>query len=228
MPISLSAQALLSLLQLANSSLPVGAYSYSEGLEFLVEAGIISDQPSLGHWLQQELHMGAVRLEAAMVVRAEKATRAGDRAALRYWNTWLSADRETAELRQQSWQMGYSLNRLLQELQPELAPSLQACGEPINFAIAFGIAAAHWQIEPEAAVLGFLHSWASNLVNASVKLIPLGQTTGQQLLLALQPSLSQATQNILVLNDEDLYSCGWGLAIASMNHEVQYSRLFRS
>lgn len=228
MPISLSSQALLSLLQLASSALPVGAYSYSEGLEALVEAGIIPDKLSLEHWLQQELQMGAIRLEAAVMVRAYHATQADDRTALHYWNAWLSAARETTELRQQSWQMGYSLGRLLQELQPELAPILQACGEPCNFAIAFGIAAARWQIDPEAAVLGYLHSWATNLMNAGVKLIPLGQTAGQQLLLGLQSSLTKAAPNILALEDEDLYSCGWGLAIASMTHEVQYSRLFRS
>lgn len=228
MPISLSSQALLSLLQLASSALPVGAYSYSEGLESLVAAGIITDKLSLEHWLQQELQVGAIRLEAAVMVRAYHATQAGDRAALRYWNAWLSAARETAELRQQSWQMGYSLGRLLQELEPELTPVLQACGEPCNFAIAFGIAAASWHIDLEAAVLGYLHSWATNLMNAGVKLIPLGQTAGQQLLLALQDSLSAATQTIVVLDDGDLLSCGWGLAIASMTHEVQYSRLFRS
>jgi urease accessory protein len=228
MPISLPSPALLSLLQLASSALPVGAYSYSEGLEALVEAGNLTDKQSLEHWLQQELQVGAIRLEAAVMVRAYRATQTGDRPTLRYWNAWLSAARETAELRQQSWQMGYSLGRLLQALQPELAPMIQACGEPCNFAIAFGMAAANWQIDPEAAVLGYLHSWATNLMNAGVKLIPLGQTAGQQLLLALQSSLSEAAQTVLALDDEDLCSCGWGLAIASMAHEVQYSRLFRS
>ncbi|WP_242024528.1 urease accessory protein UreF [Trichocoleus sp. FACHB-591] len=228
MPISLQPQALLSLLQLASSALPVGAYSYSEGLEALVEVGIIKDKLSLEHWLQQELQMGAIRLEAAIMLRAYQATQAGDRPALRHWNAWLSATRETEELRQQSWQMGYSLGRLLQELQPDLAPVIQACGEPCNFAIAFGIAAASWQIDPEAAILGYLHSWATNLMNAGVKLIPLGQTAGQRLLVELQSCLSDATGAILVLKDEDLCSCGWGLAIASMAHEVQYSRLFRS
>ena len=105
---------------------------------------------------------------------------------------------------------------------------IHACGEPCNFAIAFGMAAASWQIDLEAAVLGYFHSWATNLMNAGVKLIPLGQTAGQQLLLVLQSSLSEAAQAVLALDDEDLCSCGWGLAIASMTHEVQYSRLFRS
>lgn len=84
------------------------------------------------------------------------------------------------------------------------------------------------QINQEAAILGYLRSWATNLINAGVKLIPLGQTAGQRLLLDLHPNLSQAAQEILTLDDDDLYGCGWGLALASMAHETQYTRLFRS
>ncbi|NJM85509.1 MAG: urease accessory protein UreF, partial [Leptolyngbyaceae cyanobacterium RM2_2_21] len=97
-----------------------------------------------------------------------------------------------------------------------------------NFATAFAIAAAHWEIEAVIALLGYLQSWASSLVNAAVKLVPLGQTRGQQLLLKLGPDLESAVENILLLQDADLASSGWGLAIASMQHETLYSRLFRS
>jgi len=217
---------LLRLLQLASPALPVGAYSYSEGLEYLVHTQQVHDVASLQHWLIQELAYGAVRLEAAVMLRAYKATSQQDEPALNDWNHWLSAAKETAELRQQSWQMGRSLIRLLQEIHPEsLALN---CPNPCNFAIAFGLAAATWKIAPEAAVLGYLHSWATNLVGAGVKLIPLGQTAGQKLLLNLHPELSRATSEILVLPDQDLTSCGWGLALASMAHETQYTRLFRS
>jgi urease accessory protein len=228
MLIELPNMALLRLLQLASPALPVGAYSYSEGLETLGEAGQLPDATALAHWLEQELQCGAVRLEAAVMVRAYQATQANDLAALNYWNAWLSAARDTEELRQQSWQMGYSLSRLLQEIEPTLQAHLGSLGHPCNFAIAFGMAAAVWQIPITAAVLGYLQSWATNLINAGVKLIPLGQTAGQKLLLNLQPNLEQAAQTALTLGDDELASVGWGLAIASMNHEVQYSRLFRS
>jgi len=218
--------ALLHLLQLASPALPVGAYSYSEGLEYLVHTHQIQDTTSLQHWLIQELAYGAVRLEAAVMLRAFNATSEQNQQALHHWNDWLSAAKETAELRQQSWQMGRSLIQLLQAIHPEsLALS---CPNPCNFAIAFGLAAATWQIHQEAAVLGYLHSWATNLVGAGVKLIPLGQTAGQQMLLNLHLKLSRATSEILVLPDQDLTSCGWGLALASMAHETQYTRLFRS
>lgn len=221
-------QPLLHLLQLASPALPVGAYSYSEGLEALVDSGIISDQLSLQHWLKQELGCGAIRLEAAVMVRAYFSIQAGDLQALGYWNHWLSAARETEELRQQSWQMGRSLLRLLLELQPQLTPIANAVGNPSNYAIAFGIAAAVWEIDLQSALLGYLHSWATNLLTAGVKLIPLGQTTGQRLLLELQSDLVDAAQAVMALTDDELSSCGWGLALASMAHETQYTRLFRS
>ena len=239
LPLSLSPScplSLLSLLQLASPALPIGAYSYSDGLETLVDKGVINNQKTLCQWLDQELHYGAIRLETAVMVRAYKSVVSNDLEALGYWNAWVTAAKETAELRSQSWQMGNSLIRLFLDLpyqhkvqsiasKQELAV---AAGTPCNYAIAFGIAAASWQIDSTAAVLGYLHSWASNLISAGVRLIPLGQTVGQQLLLELSSSLILVTQEILALEDEQLSSCGWGLALASMAHETQYTRLFRS
>ena len=223
-----SSQALLRLLQLASPALPVGAYSYSEGLETLVQAGQIPDADSLRQWLEQELRYGAVRLEGAIALRAYRCLRDADETGLATWNSWLSALRETEELRQQSWQMGRALVRLLTQIQPEAQPSLLACGEPCNFAVAFTIAAFHWQISAQECLLAYLQSWATNLVSAGIKLIPLGQTAGQLLLLDLYPELEQTVAAIWAMADDELMSCGWGLAIASMNHETLYSRLFRS
>lgn len=103
-----------------------------------------------------------------------------------------------------------------------------AIDQPCNYAIAFAITAAHSQIDPKTALLGYLHSWATHIIGAGVKLIPLGQTIGQKLLWQLSPTLTEITRQILMLNDDDLVSCSWGLALASMAHEVQYTRLFRS
>ncbi len=224
--------ALLHLLQLVSPALPVGAYSYSEGLEALVDRGQVHNQATLEHWLIQELRYGAIRLEAALMVRGYQALQNQDWEALRHWNQWLSAARETEELRLQSWQMGRSLLRLFFDLEPgclfdpTCKRSLQE--EGCNFAIAFAIVAEAWQITLQSALLGYLYSWSSNLINAGVKLVPLGQTAGQQLLLDLQVPLQRATHEILLLSDDCLGSCGWGLALASMAHEHQYSRLFRS
>lgn len=218
---------LLHLLQLASPALPVGAYSYSEGIETLVDCRTITNESSLKHWLEAELKYGAIRIEAAVMSRAYQASVLDDRT-LVYWNHWLSAARETEELRQQSWQMGRSLMRLMLEIQPQLADLINTVGSPCNFAIAFGIAAAHWKIDLSDALVGYLHSWATNLITAGIKLIPLGQTAGQQMLLKLHTNLLDAAQEILCLDDDELSSCGWGLSLASMAHEIQYTRLFRS
>ena len=98
----------------------------------------------------------------------------------------------------------------------------------MNYAIAFGVATHYWQISQDAAVLGYLQSWATNLVTAGIKLIPLGQTAGQRILMNLQTHIIDATAKILVLTDDELSSCSWGLSLASMAHETQYTRLFRS
>jgi urease accessory protein len=248
----LAVSALLHLLQLANATLPVGAYSYSEGLETLCEQGTIKNARDLQNWLAIELGYGSIRIEAAVMLRAYQATAARDIARLQQWNDWFSATRETAELRQQSWQMGRSLILLLQQLiiaqananleigigEPkhnQISPTF--VGEVINtlesawgtnFAIAFGLAAAIWQITPEAATLAYLSSWINNLVAAGVKLIPLGQTSGQILILALHKAIANTADQVLNLSDDELDSCSFGLAQASMQHVDLYTRLFRS
>ncbi|MFP4133664.1 MAG: urease accessory protein UreF [Halothece sp.] len=223
---------ILKLLQLSSSALPLGAYSYSEGLETAIEQQKwIHSQSDLCQWLSQELSHGAIRLETALMLRAYHCWLQGDVETLQYWNQWSSAVKETSELREQSWQMGNTLVRLLLALDteaPNLAIQIKAVGNPCNYAIALGIVAAHWQIEENLAILGHLHSWATNVVNAGVKLIPLGQTAGQQLLQELHPLMEATTAEILTLPDKELYSCSWGLGLASMQHEIQYSRLFRS
>jgi urease accessory protein len=228
---------LLHLLQLVSPALPVGAYSYSEGLETLVQTNKLTNLSTLEDWLTQELRYGAIRLEAAVLVRIYDAAHSNQLDRVSDWNQWLSAFRETEEVREQSWQMGRSLVRLLQELvrseedggtREESFTQWLKDEEPCNFAVAFALAAVHWQIERETTILGYFYSWAANLVNAGVRLIPLGQTQGQQGLLRLYPQLEQTTQAVLSLSDQQLWSCSWGMSIASMKHETLYSRLFRS
>ncbi|MCP6762255.1 MAG: urease accessory protein UreF [Fischerella sp. CENA71] len=226
--ITLSDPNLLCLLQLASPALPVGGYSYSEGLETLVEDGAIAHPKNLKHWIEMELRYGAIRIEAAVMIRGYHSVQARDLESLSSWNNWLSAARETEELRASSLGMGRSLMRLLVELQPQIQAIADAVGNSCNYAIAFSIAATHWQINIQAALLGYLYSWANNLITAGVKLVPLGQTSGQKLLLELQPLLSHATAQILNLEDDELSCCTWGLSLASMRHETLYTRLFRS
>jgi urease accessory protein len=229
-------QQLLRLLQLASPLLPVGSYSYSEGLESLISQGIIHDRITLQAWIRRELQVGAIRVDAAMMDRAYLAGIEPDVERLQYWNQWLSAARETEELRQQSWQMGGSLTKLAIELTPEIQGLITPIvggdssqnHQPCNYAIAFGIIAQHWQIDRFTTISAYLHSWVTNFLGAGVKLIPLGQTAGQQILWDLQGEIDALAQTIPRLTDNDLYACSWGLSLASMQHETLYSRLFRS
>jgi len=225
----------MSLLQLVNSALPVGAYSYSEALEFLIEDGVVQTASQLQSWLMCELERGTARLDGAVMLRSHRLAQTQAWEQVAAWNAGLSAMRETRELRLQSEQMGTALEDLLRSLVPDLSPALTAArtlpdGQtvPLNFAIAFGLAATHWQIEETAAVSGYLHSWVANLIGAGVKLIPLGQTAGQQALRALFPTIATATDWAIGATDDELETQGWGMSLASMQHETMYMRLFRS
>ncbi len=242
--------ALLSLLQLSSAALPVGAYSYSEGLEFVIESGRITSAADLRSWLTRELTCGSVRVDGAVMLRVHRAVMIDDRAAIARWNAWLAAMRETAELRRQSEQMGRALADLVRSLDPDVAPWLDAASrihpcEPhnstaieaeiqatiqaeIQFAIAFGIAAARSGIDERSSAIGFLQSWVTNAIGAGVKLIPLGQTDGQRVLRALDGAIERAATFAIEAADEDLETSGWGLSLASMQHETQRVRLFRS
>lgn len=220
--------ALLRLLQLASPSLPVGAYSYSEGLEYAVEQRAVTDAATLRSWLEDALQFGGVRIEATVLVRAYDAQIADDREMVRYWNVWLTAARESEELRLQNHEMGRALLKLLAELEPPPKGISSMLSQPCNFAVAFAIAAAHWSIARDAAVIGYLQTWTANMINAGVKLIPLGQTAGQRLLWDLQSTIEDAARAAATVADDDLALSNWGQALASMQHETQYSRLFRS
>jgi len=204
------------LLQLASPALPVGAYSYSGGLEAAVEAGVVKDAASAECWIGDVLEFSVVRMEAPMLL----AFFSGDFVET---NAEFLASRETAELRAETVQMGYSLNRLLKDLGVGEVP-LQ---EP-SFPAAFAFAAAHWKIEPEAALQAYLWAWVENQVMAAVKAVPLGQTDGQKILLSLGEEISMLMPKILSMKDEDIGNFAPGLALLSSRHETQYSRLFRS
>ncbi len=232
----LTPQTPLALWQLISPTLPVGGFNYSEGIEWLVEAGTITNAEQLQDWLAQELKQGSIRVETAIMARAYRAVQTEapeiplDQATLQSWNQWLTATRETHELRQQSLQMGGSLRKLLLDLTPAIEPlfTFAPLSAPCHYAIAFGLGAAFWHIDLPQATLGYLHSWVNNLISAGVRLVPLGQTAGKRILFNLMPDITHQATQILTLKDDELYSCSWGLSMASMGHETQYTRLFRS
>jgi urease accessory protein len=236
-----TADQLLKLLQLGSPALPVGAYSYSEGLETLQTQGQLENAEDLRSWLTLELRYGSIAMEVAVFVWVYHAVQRQDYPTLQDWNQRWSALRETEELRHQSHQMGRSLVRLGIGLDPTLAPIFQACGEgrkegrkveeqgqDCNFVIAFSVICAHWHLPLRAAVTVYLQSWVYNLMTAGVRLIPLGQTTGQQLLQDLALTMTQTVDRVLDTPEDALGGWSFGVAMASSHHENLYTRLFQS
>ena len=220
----LDATALGRLLQLSSAALPVGAFAYSEGLEHLVESEIVRKPDDLAGWLSDSLCYGAIRVDVAIVKRVFDARKNDDMAGQYYWDAWISASRESEELREQSWTMGRALWRIAMNVHD--APLSE---KPlVNFTAVYAVLTAQWGIPLHAAIVAYLHSWLNNLGTAGVKLIPIGQMSGQKILWQLQDRLEDAASYALTVTDDELYVCGAGQSLAAMSHESQYSRLFRS
>lgn len=203
------------LLQLASPTLPVGAYSYSGGLEAAVEDGVVHDAASAERWIGDVLEFSMARMEAPMLFRMFSDSKS--------WNEMFLASRETAELRAETVQMGYSLNRLLKDLGLGEVPVEQP-----SFPAAYAHAVVQWKIEPAAALQAYLWAWLENQVMAALKAVPLGQTDGQRILMRLGDRLPMLVEKAMKMKDEDLGNFAPGLALLSARHETQYSRLFRS
>jgi urease accessory protein len=218
------------LLQLASPALPVGAYSYSQGLEAAVEAGTIADAQGALRWIGDALSLGIGRLEAPVLACMQRAWLARDHVRVTELNAWFCVTRETAELRAESLQMGYSLRRLFADLDgfdPAARLELERM-EEVAFPTAYAFAAAQWRIPAHDALVAYLWSWLENQVMAALKAVPLGQTDGQRVLLALGDRLAGIAGQACAAEETSFANFMPGLAIASSRHETQYSRLFRS
>ena len=218
--------ALARLLQLVSPSLPIGGYTYSQGIEWAVEAGWIADIDDLRQWLSGLLDSNLLYLELPVLKRMLEAWSNQDYETLAHWNSYLVANRETHELRSEESNRARAFYQVLVSLEPEAAQhrvillgSQSAC---------FSFACQRWEIDFERAATGFLWSWVENLVLAAVKIIPLGQTAGQQTIFELSKLLPAMIQKASALDDSEIGASSMALAIASARHENQYTRLFRS
>ncbi len=220
---------LLRLLQLASPSLPIGAYTYSQGLEASIEAGWVKDEESARTWITESLGVVA-DFEAPILWRLLKAFSARDAEAITCWTERFVAARDTAEFRAETIQMGYSLGKLVMDLKmgDETLRAMLASLSEIPLPTAFACAAEALAVPHESALLGMLFSLAENQVLVCVKSVPLGQLSGQRLLLSLHPIIESASLYARGLGDDEL--CNWapGLSLLSMQHETQYSRIYRS
>ncbi|MGF1731072.1 urease accessory protein UreF [Photobacterium kasasachensis] len=215
------------LYQLMSPSLPIGAFTYSQGLEWAIEKGWVTDQASLQHWLTDVLHHSLVTLELPILSRLYTAYEQNDLPTVTHWNHWLYVNRETKELRLEEQQRGKATARLLAQLNESFSPQDLSYAEANQLA-GFALAANHWGINSAALNAGYLWSWLENATMAGVKLIPLGQSAGQQILLLMSQLLPDALTASQRVQDHEIGSFTAAQAIASSQHETQYTRLYRS
>jgi urease accessory protein len=220
-----NAAALLHLLQFASPALPIGGYSYSQGLEAAIEQGIVTDAASARAWIASYLLDVMAAWDAPLLWRLMQAFTAGDAVAVALWSERFIASRDTFELRAESIQMGYSLVRLIAELG---VADVAGLGDEVALPTAFACAVAALGIPPADALVAWLFSWAENQVLVCVKSVPLGQVAGQRLLLSLRGDIEQAAAGAQTIPDEAMSNWAPGLSMLSMQHEVQHGRLYRS
>jgi urease accessory protein len=205
---------------------PIGAFSYSHGIETAVEQGFVVDRASLVEWLDTVLHDGTGRVDGALLAAAWRAASAKD------WTTFDSiaeraaAWRGTSEMALEARQQGSSFLAITRTAWPH--PDLARVGE-LALPVAVALAMAVHGIGLETALGGYLHAFAANLISAAVRTVPLGQTDGQIALAALEPAVWQAVRAAIAASDLDEVGTATPLLDwCSLRHETQYTRLFRS
>ena len=218
---------LMRLMQLVSPGLPIGMYSYSQGLERAVDDGWVTSAEDTQIWLQGILTQSLTHIDLPILARLYVAWTRGADDEVSYWTQQLLAYRETAELRTEDRQTGQALARLLEGLgDANMQPWVRAPNTTL--ATMFSYTAVQWQIAQQQTLLGYAWGWLENQILCAVKLVPLGQVAGQRLLYELAGSLPCIVEEALSLQDAELGGSTFSLALASSRHEMQYSRLFRS
>ena len=219
--------ALLRLMHLVSPSLPTGAFAYSQGLEWAVEAGWVANAPDLEAWLADLIRNSLARVDVPLLVRMIAACRDNRCHDLARWCDILLSLRETQELRREETNRGRAMASVLDGMAVIMTPEENRCVQTSQLA-GFAVAAARWRISTGQAAAGYLWSWLENQVLAGIKIIPLGQTAGHRILMRLDAPLMKAVAMGLDIMDNDIGSSNPALAIASCRHETQYTRLYRS
>jgi urease accessory protein len=217
---------LLRLLHLASPALPIGGFHFSQGLEYAVECGWVSDEASALDWIGGIARKSVGTLDLPLVVRLHAAWSEQNLEQVRHWSDRLIAARETNELRAEDRHLGSSLARILIDL--NIAASTEIAKESTSFGSMFALACVRSGASAAEAVSAYLWVWAENQTLAAVKLVPLGQSAGQRILHSLLPQLDSIAAAALHVSDSEIGTSALMQFFASARHETQYTRLFRS
>jgi urease accessory protein len=211
-------------------SYPVGAFSYSSGIEWAVEAGDIKDAATLRDWIAVMMEKGSGVCDAIFLIHAHRAAAAQDKNALRGVAELAAAFAPSKERHLETTAQGRAFMEATQAAWPCAALDLlaDACDGAVAYPVAVGAAAAGHGIAADAALHAFLHAIAANWISAGVRLIPLGQTDGQRVLAVMEGVIAATAERALGASLDDLGSATFRADLASMRHETQYTRLFRS
>jgi len=216
----------LHLLRLISPSQPVGSFSYSRGLESAVHADIVKDEQTAGNWILGVLEHSYATLDGALFWRMIHALSANDESNFLRANAWLAAARESKELELEDRRMSESLLRLLSDLHVPRAQTY--AGIRLSYPASFAIACEHWNVSPANALHGLMWSVVEGQVAAATRLVPLGHTSSQRILIASMPIIERAADRAMSVADDEIGNVAPALAMMSAWHETQYSRLFRS
>jgi urease accessory protein len=224
------AAALYRLMAWLSPAYPVGAFSYSGGLEWAVEAGDVRDAESLQHWLAVVIGAGGGFCDAVFLVHAHEAVTSGDDAALRAIAELAAAYTPSKERHLETTAQGRAFLEATRAAWPcaALDRLLAVWDGPMAYPVAVGVAAAGHGIAVEPCVAAFLQAVAANLVSAGVRLVPLGQTAGQRVLAALEDGITATARRALATPLDEVGGAAFRADLATMRHETQYTRLFRS
>ena len=224
------AASLYRLMTWLSPAFPVGAFSYSSGIEWAVEAGDITDAASLRDWLAAMLTDGPGFCDAVFLAHAFRAAQADERVALRDIAELAAAFAPSRERHLETSSQGRAFIEIARAAWSSdcLDTAIFACGGPIVYPVAVGLIGAAHQVPLGATLHAFLHAVVSNWISAGARLVPLGQTDCQRLLVALEADVNATAARALQATLDDLGSATFRADIASMRHETQYTRLFRS
>ena len=224
---------LMGLLQLSSPGLPIGGYSYSQGLEAAVDLGLVRDETSASDWIRQQLELVMAQCEAPIWALLYTGWAVSDWNGLAYWNNWFHASRESREMRLESQQMGWSLVKLATDLGWGKATARDyLLGLPmVTLPAAHAYSAHALGADQTAGLAAYLFAWLENQIMAAIKTVPLGQMAGQRILNQLRlriPAVCADALSRCAHHPPRIHTLAPQLAILSSRHETQYSRLFRS